>query len=188
MQLNNFKVYCFVNEFNLTELSQLGKNINIIYRNYKNSFDFETILKLKEYCKKNYYKLYISNNFKLSIKFNLDGVYIPSFNKKINFAQNYSLPRNFKIVVSAHNITEINQKLNQGCNEIFLSPIFKVKKSKNFLGITKFNFMTLNHKVNFVALGGINEKNYKMLKLLKSSGFASINWAKKNGLRKLRPF
>ena len=188
MQLNNFKVYCFVNEFNLTELSQLGKNINIIYRNYKNSSDFETILKLKEYCKKNHYKLYISNNFKLSIKFNLNGVYIPSFNKKINFVQNYSLPKNFKIVGSAHNITEINQKLSQGCNEIFLSPIFKVKKSKNFLGIIKFNLMTLNHKVSFVALGGINENNYKMLKLLKSSGFASISWAKKNGLRKLRPF
>jgi thiamine-phosphate pyrophosphorylase len=188
MQLNNFKVYCFVNEFNLTELSQLGKNINIIYRNYKNSCDFETILKLKEYCKKSYYKLYISNNFKLSIKFNLDGVYIPSFNKKINFVQKHSLPKNFKIVGSAHNITEINQKLSQGCNEIFLSPIFKVKKSKNFLGITKFNFMTLNHKVKFIALGGINEKNFNMLKLLKSKSFASISWAKKNGLSKLRPF
>ena len=188
MQLNNFKVYCFVNEFNLTELSQLGKNINIIYRNYKNSCDFETILKLKEYCKKNQHNLYISNDFKLWIKFNLKGVYIPSFNKKINFVQNYSLPKNFKIIGSAHNITEINQKLSQGCDEIFLSPIFKVKKSKNFLNITKFNLMTLNYKIKFVALGGINENNYKMLKLSKSKGFASISWAKKNGLSKLRPF
>ena len=188
MQLINFKVYCFVNEFNLTELSQLSKNINIIYRNYKNFTNFETILKLKKYCKKNQHNLYISNDFKLSIKFNLKGVYIPSFNRKINFVRNYSLPKNFKIIGSAHNITEINQKLSQGCDEIFLSPIFKVKKTKSFLGITKFNFMTLNHKVNFVALGGINEKNFKMLKLLKLNGFASISWAKKNGLRKLRPF
>jgi len=48
--------------------------------------------------------------------------------------------------------------------------------------------MTLNHKVNFIALGGINKKNYSTLKLLRSNGFASISWAKKNGLRKLRPF
>ena len=34
----------------------------------------------------------------------------------------------------------------------------------------------------------INERNYKMIKLLRTSGFASISWAKKNGLRKLRPF
>ena len=48
--------------------------------------------------------------------------------------------------------------------------------------------MTLIKKANFIALGGINEKNYKMIKLLKTNGFASIGWAKKNGLRKLRPF
>jgi thiamine-phosphate pyrophosphorylase len=184
MQLINFKVYCFVNEFNLTELSQLSKNINIIYRNYKDPSNFKTISKLKEYCKKNGHKLYISNNFKLSIKFNLNGVYIPSFNKKINFVQNFSLPKNFNIIGSAHNRAEIHLKIRQRCNKIFLSPAFKVKKSKNFLGITKFNFMTLNHKVNFIALGGINEKNYKMINLLNSNGFATIGWAKKNGLRK----
>ena len=48
--------------------------------------------------------------------------------------------------------------------------------------------MTLNKKAYFIALGGINEKNYKKIKLLRTNGFASISWAKKNGLRKLRPF
>jgi thiamine-phosphate pyrophosphorylase len=47
--------------------------------------------------------------------------------------------------------------------------------------------MTLNKKANFIALGGINEKNYKIIKLLKVNGFASISWVKKNGLSKLRP-
>ena len=188
MQKNTFKIYYFVNRFKLSDLSHLGKNINIIYRNYENINHLENILKLKNYCKDKNYKLYISNNIKLCLKLGLNGVYIPAFNKKINYVQNYSLPTNFEIIGSAHNIKEINLKLNQKCNQIFLSPLFKVKKSKNFLGISKFNFMTLNHKINFVALGGINEKNYKMIKLLKSNAFASISWAKKNGLRKLRPF
>jgi thiamine-phosphate pyrophosphorylase len=48
--------------------------------------------------------------------------------------------------------------------------------------------MTLNKKAYFIALGGINEKNFRMIKLLRTNGFASISWAKKNGLRKLRPF
>ncbi len=48
--------------------------------------------------------------------------------------------------------------------------------------------MTLDKKAYFIALGGINEKNYKMIKLLRANGFASISWVKKNGLRKLRPF
>ena len=48
--------------------------------------------------------------------------------------------------------------------------------------------MTLNKKAYSIALGGINRKNYKMIKILRSNGFASISWAKKNGLSKLRPF
>ena len=188
MQINIFKIYCFVDNFNLSDLCQLGKNINIIYRNYNNINHLENILKLKKYCKNTNYKFYLSNNIKLSVKLGLNGVYIPSFNKKINYVQNYSLPKNFSIIGSAHNINEVNLKLKQKCTEIFLSPIFKVHKSKKFLGVIKFNLLNLNIKANFIALGGVNEKNYKMIKLTKAKGIASISWAKKNGLRKLRPF
>ena len=188
MQKNSFKIYNFVNEFNLSDLGQLSKDIYIIYRNYDNINHLENILKLKKYCKNIRTKFYLSNDIKLSLRLGLDGVYIPSFNKRINYVQNYSLPKNFDIIGSAHNVTEINLKLKQKCSEIFLSPIFKVSKSKKFLDINRFNFMTLNKKANFIALGGINEKNYKMIKLLRTNGFASISWAKKNGLRKLRPF
>ena len=188
MQINTFKIYCFVDKFNLSELCQLGKNINIIYRNYNNINHLENILKLKKYCKNTNHKFYLSNNIKLSIKLRLNGVYIPSFNKKINYVQSYSLPKNFRIIGSAHNINEVNLKLRQQCAEIFLSPIYKVHKSKKFLGVTKFNLLNLNIKVNLIALGGVNENNYKMIKLTKAKGFASISWAKKNGLRKLRPF
>jgi len=188
MQKNSFKIYSFVNEFNLSDLHQLSKDICIIYRNYDNINHLENILKLKKYCKNVKTKFYLSNNIKLSIKLGLDGVYIPSFNNKINYFQNYSLPKNFDIIGSAHNITEINIKLKQKCSEIFLSPVFKVNKSKQFLGVNRFNLMTLNKKAHFIALGGINEKNYKRIKLLRINGFASISWAKKNGLRELRPF
>ena len=188
MQINTFKIYCFVDKFNLSELCQLGKNINIIYRNYNNINHLENILKLKKYCKNTSHRFYLSNNIKLSIKLRLNGVYIPSFNKKINFIQSYSLPKNFSIIGSAHNINEVNLKLRQKCTEIFLSPIFKVYKSKKFLGVTKFNLIGSNIKGNFIALGGVNEKNYKMIKLTKAKGFAYISWAKKNGLSKLRPF
>ncbi len=188
MQKNSFKIYSFVNEFNLSDLHQLSKDICIIYRNYDNIDHLENILKLKKYCKNIKTKFYLSNNIKLSIKLRLDGVYIPSFNNKINYVQNYSLPKSFDIIGSAHNITEINVKLRQRCNEIFLSPVFKVDKSKKILGVNRFNLMTLNKKAYFVALGGINERNYKMIKLLRANGFASISWIKKNGPRKLRPF
>ena len=188
MQKNSFKIYSFVNEFNLSDLQQLSKDICIIYRNYNKINHLENILKFKKYCKNIKTKFYLSNDIKLSIRLRLDGVYIPSFNNKVNYVQNYSLPQNFDIIGSAHNIAEINLKLKQKCSVIFLSPVFKVNKSKQFLGVNRFNLMTLNKKAHFIALGGINEKNYKRIKLLRTNGFASIGWAKKNGLRKLRPF
>ena len=146
------------------------------------------VLKIKKFCRRTKNKFYLSNNIRLSIRLGLNGVYIPSFNKKINYGGNYSLPKSFKIIGSAHSFSEIIIKKKQMCDEIFLSPIFKVNKSKKFLDISKFNLMTLNNKIDFIALGGINQKNYKKIKLLKSNGFASISWAKKNGLIKIRPF
>ena len=182
------KVYCYINNFNLTDLSKLSNNINLIYRNYDKPNDIKTIKKLKVFCKKNKKKLFISNNIKLALSLQLDGVYIPSFNKRANYAFIYNKPKNFKVIGSAHNLREVRLKNKQGCSEIFLSPIFKNGKSKNFLGLIKFNFIKLNCKTDLIALGGINQNNFKKLKLLRLSGFASISWAKKNGLRYLRPF
>ena len=188
MQKNLPKIYCFVDEYNLSDLSKLSKDINIIYRNYDNINHLDNILKLKEFCKHSKNKFYLSNNIKLSIKLGLNGVYIPSFNKKINYAGSYSLPKSFKIIGSAHNFNEINIKQKQKCCEVFLSPIFKVNKSRKFLNISKFNLIALNSKTDCIALGGINNKNYKMIKLLRSKGFATISWAKKNGLIELGRF
>ena len=169
-------------------MRKLSKNINIIYRNYENIDHKNNLLKLKLFCKKNDKKLYLSNNIKLSIKLGLDGVYIPSFNKTLNYCSVYNLKKKFKIIGSAHNLKEIRIKKIQGCEEIFLSPIFKITKSKNFIGIVKFNLIKISCKTNLIALGGINQQNFQKLRSLKLGGFASISWAKKNGLSKLRPF
>ena len=158
MQKKISQLYYFIDEYNHSELSKLSKNINIIYRNYKKNIDISTLISIRNYCKKNKMNFFISNNIYLAVKYQLDGVYIPAFNKQINYIK-FLLPINFKIIGSAHNNREILIKEKQGCDIIFLSPIFKVKKKNYFLNIVKFNFLTLNKKINFVALGGINNKN-----------------------------
>ncbi len=188
MQKKTPYIYYFIDKYNIDELTNLGKNINLIFRNYKKKPDTKEIESLKKFCKTKRRSLYLSNNVKLALKFSLDGVYIPSFNNEINFATKYSLPKKFEIIGSAHNINEIRIKKIQKCSKIFLSPIFKTKKSNKFLSVIKFNLITKSQKSNFVALGGINENNYKKLKLLRIIGFAGIQWIKKNGLSKLRPF
>jgi thiamine-phosphate pyrophosphorylase len=188
MQKKLPKIYCFVYEFNLSELSKLGRDISVIYRNYNNIDHLDNILKLKKFCKKSKNEFYLSNNFKLAVRLGLSGVYIPSFNKKINYGGAYSLPKYFKIIGSAHNPSEIIIKQKQNCHKVFLSPIFKVNKSKHFLGVSKFNLIALTSQIDCIALGGINQKNFKKIKLLRSKGFASTSWAKKNGLKKLGRF
>ena len=181
--------------------SQISKTLKNYIKNIHSLFHFgefsriyQSFLKMDDCINSNsigthaVFNFCLSNNIKLSLKLGLDGVYIPSFNKKINYSGIYSLPKSFEIIGSAHNFSEISLKKKQKCNEVFLSPIFKVNKYKKYLNISKFNLLALNSKIDCIALGGINQKNYKKIKLLKSKGFASISWAKKNGLSLLRPF
>jgi thiamine-phosphate pyrophosphorylase len=182
------KVYYFIDEINLSDLYKLGKNIDLIYRNYQKKISHKELLPLKKFCKFTKRKLFISNNIKLALDLKLDGIYIPSFNKKINYLSSFSIPTKFEIIGSAHKLNEVQTKKLQGCKKVFLSPIFKVSKSKKYLNIHNFNKLTADNKIKYIALGGINEKNLKKIRLTKSLGFAGISWIKKNGLRKLRPF
>ena len=114
----------------------------------------------------------------MAIKHQLNGVYIPSFIKTLNFSF-ISKPKDFLIIGSAHNKMEIKIKENQGCSLIFLAPTFKVIKKNNYLGVSRFNLLTLDNKNNFIALGGINVSNLNKLKLLNCDGFSGISWVKK---------
>ena len=131
------------------------------------------ILKLKKFCKEGGKKFYLSNDIKLAIKLDLDGVYLPSFNKNLNHLS-YSLKKKFQIVGSAHNLKEIKNKENQKVKRIFLSSLFK--KNKNFLGINRFKLLSNLTKKKVVVLGGISKSNIKQLKLLNFSGFAGISY------------
>ena len=74
--------YYFINKFETNNIDKLDKQTVVIYRNYNfKSLNKELILKLKKYCQKKGIKFYLSNNVKLAMALDLDGVYIPSFNK-----------------------------------------------------------------------------------------------------------
>ena len=123
----------------------------------------------------------MSNNYKLALKMNLDGVYIPSFNNDLKHL-NYPKKKNFLVLGSAHNIKEIRIKEMQKVNAIFIASLFK--KKKKFLEINKFSNLIKFTNKRVIALGGINKKNLNKLYLLKVYGFAGISIfknTKKNG-------
>ena len=53
MHINNLKKYYFINEFNYTHLINLSKNISFIWRNKDKETPIKTLIKLREFCKKN---------------------------------------------------------------------------------------------------------------------------------------
>ena len=165
--------YYFINKLDQSHLDKQHKKTVIIYRNYKQKPDKKLILRLKNYCKKKGNKFLISNNIKLSISLDLDGVYIPSFNGDKKHLS-YSLKKKFIILGSAHNVYELRTKESQNVEAIFLSSLFK--KNKNFLGINKFKLLSLLCKKPFIALGGISSDNLKKLAITNCNGFAGISF------------
>ena len=167
--------YYFINKFDQCHIDKLNKGVTIIFRNYKHKIDQNLIIKIKNYCKKRGNIFLLSNNIKLAIRLDLDGAYIPSFNKDKKHLS-YSFKKNFIILGSAHNVYEIRTKELQNIKAICISSIFK--KNKNYLGVYKFKLLSLLTKRPLIALGGISGTNLKKLSLTRCSGFAGISFFK----------
>ena len=157
-------------------------NLILIYRNYKErKIDKKKISNIKKKCKNSKIKFLLSNNFKLALKLNLDGAYIPSFNKDLSHL-NYKTKKKFLIIGSAHNLKQIRHKELQGVHKIILSSIFK--KNDNYLGINKFSNLSKLTKKKVIVLGGITKDNVKKLSLVRISEFAGISYFKKKAPEK----
>ena len=169
------EIYHFIDKFKESDLIKLDSKISLIYRNYQKKIDIDFIKKIKKFCKKTNRRFYLANNFNLAHSLNLDGAYIPSFNK--SYKHNcYNKRLNFKVIGSAHNIKEITIKERQNVDRIFISPLFKSKKYRRNLGLYRFIKLKKLSKKIIVPLGGINEKNVKLLKILECSDFAAISF------------
>ena len=173
-----YKQYYFIEKFDKKHLKKINKKINLIYRNYSKVNDERTIKNLAKFCFVENRKLFIANNFKIALKMRVSGVYLPSFNKSI-LHNCYKFKKDFRIIGSAHNISEIRIKILQNVKEIFLSPVFKEKK----IVLGTYGFLKLKKIFNgkSIVLGGVTSHNIKKLKLLNPEGFAAINYYKKNG-------
>jgi len=166
--------YYFINSLDTNLIHKQDQSTAIIYRNYNDDIvQRELILKIKKICKKRSIKFFLANNVKLAINLDLDGAYIPSFNK--NFSHlNYSFKKNFLLIGSAHNLKEIRVKELQKVRAIFISSLFK--RNKNYLGVNRFKLISNLTKKRVVALGGISKKNLKIIKLLSINYFGGISF------------
>ena len=171
------KIFVFLDQYDSNIFKNNNIKMGIIYRNYNAKKRGNELVKIAKACKENRNQLFVSNDIKLAIKVKADGIYIPSFNKTKNFANLEK--KNIKIIGSAHNQKEIQEKITQKCSAIFLSPIFYMEKSKKFLGLHKFNYLSYSNNINILALGGISKNNIHKLKLLNTKSYGGIRMFKK---------
>jgi thiamine-phosphate pyrophosphorylase len=170
-----YKNYIFLEKINDLIKENLLKfsNINIIIDiNHNEIKKSENALSIINFARKNKIPFLIKNNFQECIKYKADGILIESQNKRN--IKPLLLKRKFNIIGKAHNQLEYLQKVNQSCSLIMLSPLFYNKKySKNkIFDILKFNNFSLNQQIPICALGGINFKTLKKVKLLRTTNLS----------------
>ena len=165
-----YKHYVFLEEINdlIKENLLKFKNINIIIDiNGMDKKSLENQKHIIKFSKRNKIPFFFKNNYQKCTKYKADGIFIDSANK--NNIKPILLKKAFKIVGSVHNQLEYKKKLQQKCEILMFSPLFYNEKySKNkILNTYRFNLISLNWKIDLCALGGINIKTVKKIKLTK---------------------
>ena len=170
MNIINLEKYIFIDQLN----EKIKKNIiklkktHLIYSLKSNKDEiYKEFLQIINFTKKNKIPLYLLDNYKIAIKYKLDGVFLTSSNKKILPT---SIKNKLKIIGSAHNQREYFIKKNQSCEMISLSPLFYNNKYSvnKILQPLKFNLISNNWNIKLCALGGILETNIKKIQLTKA--------------------
>ena len=189
MQFNKFyqeKFYFFTTYINEQMFKNVVKfkNIAIIYNN-KYIDNENNFLNIKKFCKNNNIKFFILDNFRLAVKYKLDGIILSHNNKRAYLNLN-NYKKNFKIIGKVHSQNEYSFKIKQNCTTILLSPIFQNLKynTSKILSISKFNQISKDWRTNVFALGGINFENIKKIKMTKAKGIGFISLALNHKIKK----
>jgi thiamine monophosphate synthase len=171
------KCYVFLENINNIIKENLLKfeNINVIV-DKRLDINRKNDLSIIQFCKTHRIPFFLKDNYNQCIKYGSSGIFISSQNK--NIIKPVLLKKKFKILGSVHNQLEYFQKIRQGCTLFFLSPLFFNKKysKNNIIGTLKFNLIISQWKKDISALGGINYKNIKGVRMLKicSIGFKNL--------------
>ena len=171
-----------INKLNEINLDYVKKTGAILVLRNPEKLKLKDLKKFRKGCTQRRIGLYIANNIKILFLLKTNRFYISAHNKK-QFKHLKHINPKINIIGSAHNALEINEKIRQGCNQIFLSRLFKTnyKFKKSFLGKIKFNLISRVFPHNFVALGGIKKSNFSQIKDLNASGVALLSDKKKAG-------
>ena len=162
---------------------KIFKKFAIIYRNQSKFVDIKKLLKFRNQCRLKKIEFYVSNDNKLMVALKADGLYVSAFNRDLGMRRFMHLK--YKIIGSAHNYKELKTKNIQGCSVFIYSRLFltKYKNKPGFLGLIRFNLLTLLRKEILVPLGGININNLNKMNTVNADSFSLMSEIKKKPVK-----
>ena len=146
----------------------------------------EIAKKILKICKKNKVKFIINDNPNLALKVNAHGCHIGQKDMDINQAK--KILKNKIIGVTCHNSIKLARNaLLKGADYIALGAFYKTKTKKVIHKADVKILKKIKKSINLpiVAIGGVNEKNYKKLLLNKADFLAISGYIWNN--KKLKP-
>ena len=175
--------------YNILNLVLKSKKIKFFQLRLKRESKKNKILiskKILKICKKNKVKFIMNDDPHLALKVNAHGCHLGQ--KDMNIVKARKILKNKIIGITCKNSIKLakNAVLN-GANYVALGAFYKTRTKRNFI---KAEIKTLNKikksiNIPVVAIGGINEKNYKNLLLNKADFLAISGYVWKN--KKLKP-
>jgi len=176
----------FYNNLNLVLKSNKVKYFQLRLKKESNKKKIIISKKILKICKKNNVKFIINDDPYLALKVKADGCHLGQ--KDMNIKNARKLLKNKIIGITCHNSVNLAKRaLSNGANYIAIGAFYqtRTKKTKH-----KANLRTLKRikkfvKIPLVAIGGINEENYKKLLLNKADFLAISGYIWKN--KKLKP-
>ena len=154
-----------------------------LFLNQGKLVDIKKLSIFRNKCRAKKIGFYVANDFKLMSNLKADGLYISAYNNDLRICR-YKYSK-YKIIGSAHNYKELKIKNIQGCSYFIFSRLFqtKYKDKPGFLGLIKFNLLTLLRKEVLVPLGGINISNLNKMNIVNSNSFALMSEIKKKPVK-----
>ena len=171
-KINN---HSFYNNLSLVLKSNKVKFFQLRLKKENNDRKVVIAKKILKICKKNKVKLIINDNPYLALKVNAHGCHLGQNDMNIITAK--KILKKKIIGVTCHNSMKLAKKaLINGANYIALGAFYKTNTKKNTYKANIKTLKKIKNSINLpvVAIGGINENNYKNL-LLNKADFLAIS-------------
>ncbi|MEO0129187.1 MAG: thiamine phosphate synthase [candidate division WOR-3 bacterium] len=130
-------------------------------------------------------KFIINNRIDIALAVNADGVHLGQEDLPLRSAREI-LGEKFIIGISAHNLKEALRAWNNGADYLGVGAVFPTKTKQNARVCGLDLIRKIKNKVNIpvIAIGGINNKNYKKVLKTGADGIAIVSYLFEGSLKK----